>query len=212
MRLTKLEHAALILETHGKKLYLDPGSFTAPLSDPRQAAAVVITHEHADHWTPEQLTRVVRLNPHVPIFAPEGVTRVAEGFHVTTVHAGDSVEAGPFTLRFFGGQHAIIHSSIPVVDNVGVLVNDELYYAGDSFTIPEKVSVGTLAVPSGAPWMKLAEAMDYVMAVKPAQTFSTHDMVLSQAGKQLSNARIAWATEQNGGTFVELEPGDTIEL
>ena len=85
----------------------------------------------------------------------------------------------------------MIHSSIPVIDNVGVLVNDALYYAGDSFAVPEGVEVGTLAAPAGAPWMKIAESMDYVMAVKPRRAFPTHEMVLSRAGKDLSNARLA---------------------
>ena len=33
MRLTKLEHACLILEKDGRKLVVDPGSFTSPLVD-----------------------------------------------------------------------------------------------------------------------------------------------------------------------------------
>ncbi len=216
MRLTKFEHAALLLEDSGKKLFIDPGSFTSPLTDTAGTAAVVITHEHADHWTPEQLGRVLELNPGVPIFAPEGVARAVAAadpaIAVTVVHAGDTVEAGPFTLRFFGGRHAVIHESIPVVDNLGVLVNDELYYAGDSFAIPEGVTVDVLAVPAGAPWMKIAETMDYVLAVKPRRSLPVHEMVLSRAGKDLSNARIGWATEQGGGEFFALEPGDTLEL
>ena len=212
MRLTKFEHAALVLETDGKKLVVDPGSFTRILPDITNTVAVVITHEHVDHWTPEQLSAILAQNPDAAIFAPEGVARAATDFEVTVVHAGDSTQAGPFRLEFFGGTHAVIHDSIPVVDNLGVLVNQNLYYAGDSFTIPSGIAVKTLAVPSGAPWMKLAEAMDYVLEVKPERSFSTHEMVLSQGGQHLSNSRIAWATEQNGGEFIPLEPGDSVEL
>jgi L-ascorbate metabolism protein UlaG (beta-lactamase superfamily) len=212
MRLTKFEHAGLLLEQDGQKLFVDPGSFTSPLTDTANAAAVVITHEHPDHWTPEQLNRVLDLSPDAVIFAPEGVAKAATDFAITVVKPGDTVEAGPFTLRFFGGRHAVIHESIPVVDNVGVLVNDALYYAGDSFSIPEGVEVDVLAAPAGAPWMKVAETMDYVLAVKPKRAFPTHEMVLSRAGKDMSNARLAWATEQNGGTFYPLEPGDTLDL
>ena len=46
-----------------------------------------------------------------------------------------------------------------------------------------------------APWMKIAESMDYVMAVVPRRAFPTHEMVLSRAGKNLSNARLEWATQ-----------------
>ena len=212
MRLTKFEHAALLLEEAGSKLFVDPGSFTTALTDTANTAAVVITHEHADHWTPEQLNRVIEMNPGVPIYGPDGVAAAAGDFEITVVHAGDTVQAGPFTLRFFGGKHAEIHSSIPIVDNVGVLINDELFYPGDSFTIPENVEVDVLAVPSSAPWLKAAEFIDYVLAVKPKRTFATHEMVNSAAGKQMANGRIAWATEQNGGEFVQLEPGDTLDI
>lgn len=212
MKLTKLEHAALILEASGQKLFIDPGSFTMALADTAGTAAVVITHEHPDHWTPAQLDRIVAANPDVPIFGPAGVAAAAGRHKVTVVKAGDTASAGPFTLRFFGAKHAVIHESIPVIDNVGVLVNDELYYAGDAFTIPEGVSVGTLAVPAGAPWLKVSEVMDYVLALRPRRSFPTHEMLLSRAGKDLSNARIRWATEQGGGEFLPLEPTESVEL
>ncbi|MCX7522074.1 MBL fold metallo-hydrolase [Microbacterium sp. STN6] len=212
MRLTKLEHAALILEESGRKLFIDPGSFTTPITDAAGVVAVVITHEHADHWTPEQLRRILEKAGDVPIYAPAGVAAAASDFDVTVVEAGDTVEAGPFTLRFYGGRHAVIHSSIPVVDNLGVLVNETLFYPGDSFTVPEDVKVDTLAVPSSAPWLKAAEFIDYVLGVAPRRSFPTHEMVNSQAGKQMANARIGWATEQGGGEFFPLEPNDSLDL
>ncbi|HZK58444.1 MAG TPA: MBL fold metallo-hydrolase [Cryobacterium sp.] len=212
MKLTKLEHAALILEASGRRLFIDPGSFTTALTDTANAVAVVITHEHGDHWTPDQLDRILAMNPGVPIFAPAGVAAAASGYDVTVVADGDTAEAGPFTLRFFGARHAVIHESIPVVDNIGVLVNGEFYYAGDSFTIPDGVQVGTLAVPAAAPWMKISEAIDYVLALKPRRSFATHEMLLSRAGKDLSNARIKAATEQAGGEFFPLEPNESLDL
>ncbi|MFB2556865.1 MBL fold metallo-hydrolase [Herbiconiux liangxiaofengii] len=212
MRLTKFEHAALLLEQSGKKLFIDPGSFTTPITDAAGTVAVVITHEHADHWTPEQLRRILEASPDAVVFGPEGVVLAAEGFGVRRVDAGDSVTAGPFSLRFFGGRHAVIHSSIPVVDNLGVLVNDVLFYPGDSWAVPEGVEPDLVAVPAGAPWLKIAEAMDYVLALKPKRTFATHEMVLSVAGKTMAADRIRWATEQVGGEFVALQPGDTLDI
>ncbi|TFC26619.1 MBL fold metallo-hydrolase [Cryobacterium sp. TMT1-3] len=216
MKLTKLEHAALILELSGKKLYIDPGSFTTALTGTAGAVAVVITHEHADHWTPEQLGRIVEMNSDLRIFAPAGVARAIAAtdaaLDVTTVQAGDVIDVDPFTLRFFGATHAVIHESIPIIDNVGVLVNDELYYAGDAFTVPEGMQVGTLAVPAAAPWMKISEAMDFILALKPKRSFPTHEMLLSRAGKELSNARFQSVTERGGGVFFALEPGDSLDL
>ena len=212
MKLTKLEHAALVLESSGQKLFIDPGSFTTALTETANAAAIVITHEHPDHWTPEQLGRVIAMNPGVPIYGPAGVAAAAGEIDVTVVAEGDTVTAGPFTLRFFGEKHAVIHSSIPVIDNVGVLVNDELFYPGDAFTVPEDLTVKTLAVPAGAPWLKIGEVIDYVLEVKPERSFPTHEMGLSRGGKDLANARIKAATEQGGGTFFPLEPHESLDL
>jgi L-ascorbate metabolism protein UlaG (beta-lactamase superfamily) len=214
MRLTKFEHAGLLLEKSGRRLFVDPGMFTTPITDAVGTVAVVITHEHPDHWTPEQLRRILDASPDAVVYGPEGVVAAAgeAGIAVTRVDPGDSVEAGPFPLRFFGGRHAVIHSSIPVVDNVGVLIDEVLYYPGDSWAVPEGVEVDLLAVPAGAPWMKIAEAMDYVLEVKPKRSFPTHEMVLSVAGKSMANDRIQWATEQGGGEFFGLQPGDSLDL
>lgn len=211
MRLTKLEHAAFVVEHSGDKLYVDPGKFTTPITESAGTVAVVITHQHDDHWTPDQLARIVEADPEVRIFGPAGVAAAAADFPVETVEAGDSIEVGPFELRFFGGRHAVIHPSIPVIDNLGVLVNHTLYYGGDSFTVPG-VPVEVLAAPAGAPWMKISEAMDYVVEIAPRRAFPTHEMVLSRFGRSLSDARLGWAVEQGGGEYLPLEPGDTLDF
>ncbi|MBS1672388.1 MAG: MBL fold metallo-hydrolase [Actinobacteria bacterium] len=212
MRVTKHEHAALRVEDHGQTLLIDPGGFTLPLNELQHLVGVFITHEHPDHWTPDHLDRILRDAPGTPIFAPAGVVRAAEGYEITEVAPGDAITVGEFSLRFFGGVHAEIHSSLPLVDNVGVLVDDELYYPGDSYAVPEGVEVGTLAAPLGAPWLKIGDAMDFVLAVKPRRAFGTHDMTLSVIGANMHRARLRWATEQNGGEFFELAPGDDLEV
>jgi L-ascorbate metabolism protein UlaG (beta-lactamase superfamily) len=212
MRVTKFEHAALRIEAGEGVLVVDPGSFTTPLDDLGDLVAVVLTHEHPDHWTPDHLDRILRAAPGTPIFAPSGVARAAEGYDITVVSPGETITVGPFTLKFFGGTHEVIHSSLPTIDNVGVLVNDQLYYPGDSYAVPEGVEVDTLAAPLGAPWLKIGEAMDFVLAVKPRRSFGTHDMTLSVIGKNMHRQRLQWATEQGGGEFVVLEPGDALDI
>lgn len=211
MKVTKHEHACLVVEKGGSILVVDPGSYTMPLGDLIGVIAVVITHEHADHWTPEQLQRILDRNPSARILGPAGIAAAATGFTVEVVKHGDELTIEPFDLKFFGEKHAIIHASIPVVDNVGVLIDDELYYGGDSYTVPP-VSVGTLAAPIGAPWLKIGEAMDYVLAVAPTRAFPTHEAPLSQIGKTMAHARIDAMTRRGGGEFFPLEPGESLEL
>lgn len=212
MRVTKFEHATLRIDVGSEVLVIDPGSFTTPLIDLSGLVAIVLTHEHPDHWTPDQLDRLLRAAPGTPIYGPAGVAAAAEGYDITVVEPGATVEVGAFTLQFFGGTHEVIHSSIPTIENLGVLVNDQLYYPGDSYAVPEGVAVDTLAAPLGAPWLKIGEAMDYVLAVAPRRAFGTHDMTLSVAGKNMHRQRLQWATEQGGGEFFALEPGDSLDL
>ncbi|MET0812519.1 MAG: MBL fold metallo-hydrolase [Microbacterium sp.] len=212
MRVTKLEHAALRVDLEGRTLIIDPGSFTMPLEDLSGLVAVVLTHEHPDHWTSDHLDRLRKAVPDVPIYGPQGVANAAAGFDVIVVNPGDTVTVEPFTLRFFGGSHAVIHESIPVIDNVGVLVNDALYYPGDSYAVPKGVEVGLLAAPIGAPWLKIGEAMDFVLAVAPRRAFGTHDMTLSVVGHNMHHARLTWATEQGGGEYLPLAPGESTEI
>ncbi|MFB8388125.1 MBL fold metallo-hydrolase [Microbacterium sp. NPDC055910] len=212
MRVTKFEHAALRIDKADGTLLIDPGSFTLPLDDLSKVVAVVLTHEHPDHWTSEHLDRARAVHPDVPIYGPEGVAKAAPAYGIIVVEPGDTVSVAPFELRFFGGTHAVIHDSIPVIDNVGVLVDDAFYYPGDSYSVPKGVDVELLAAPLGAPWLKIGEAMDFVVAVAPRRAFGTHDMTLSVAGRDMHRARLAWATEQNGGTFLTLDPGESTEI
>lgn len=217
MRVIKHEHAALTVEEQGKRLMIDIGGFTVLPEHLTHVVAIVVTHEHADHWTPEHLLRIQEISPGARIFAPQGVAnaiannRAADGIEVTVVAPGEEVFVEPFTLRFFGGKHAVIHESMPIVDNVGVLVNETLYHPGDSYAVPEGVDVPLLAAPVGAPWLKIGEAMDFVLAVAPETTFPIHEMTLSYLGQQMGHGRLAWAAEQGGGTFVLLAPGEHLE-
>jgi L-ascorbate metabolism protein UlaG (beta-lactamase superfamily) len=213
MNVTKYEHACMVVNKGSDRLVIDPGSFLATLPENSGIVALVLTHEHSDHFSTDRVADLVEMNPDMRIFGPQGVAdaAAASGITVEVVHAGDTIEVEPFTLRFFGGTHNVIHTSIPVIDNVAVLVNDEFYYAGDSYTVPD-VAVELLAAPLGAPWLKIGEAMDYVLSVAPRRAFPVHDMTLSVAGKKLHVERLQWAVEQGGGELTVLEPGEAIEL
>ncbi|MDO7883332.1 MBL fold metallo-hydrolase [Salinibacterium soli] len=211
MKVTKHEHACQVIEKSSSALIIDPGAFTLPLDDVTGVVAIVITHEHADHWTAEHIERIRQKNPDARLLGPAGVAAAAGDLEVEVVAPGDTVEIEPFTLSFFGGEHAVIHESIPVIDNVGVLVDGEYYYGGDSYSVPD-ATVEVLAAPIGAPWLKIGEAMDYVVAVSPRRVFPVHDATISAIGKNLSNPRLEWAAAQGGGEYVVLEPGESLDL
>ncbi|MDP3207701.1 MAG: MBL fold metallo-hydrolase, partial [Rhodoglobus sp.] len=94
MKLTKFEHACMVIEKAGSRLVIDPGGYTPPLTDLDGVVAVVITHEHADHWTAEQLTRILEKSPDARILGPADVVAAAADFAVEVVEHGDTLTVG----------------------------------------------------------------------------------------------------------------------
>jgi L-ascorbate metabolism protein UlaG (beta-lactamase superfamily) len=204
MKLTKYEHACFTVEKEGQVLVVDPGGFTGDFIAPEHVVGIVVTHEHQDHFDHEQIAAIIDKNPDALIIGHTDIMKQIEVFTTKSVTAGETIEVGPFNLEFFGGEHAVIHPTMPLVANLGVMVNDLLYYPGDSFTLPEK-PVDVLALPVGAPWLKISETMDFLTAVKPRLAFPTHDAVLSNIGKSLPDRMLPGFAESYGGTYQRLE-------
>ncbi len=213
MKITKFEHAFVAIEVDDSTIVIDPGKFSHNLPELSNVVGVVLTHEHDDHTFAPHLAAIRSAFPDVPIWGTAGsqAALAQAGIPVTSVTPGDEVTVGPFTLGFYGGAHAIIHSSIPQIANLGVSVNSKFFYSGDSFVVPQH-EVDVLAVPSSAPWLKVAEVMDYVAAVKPKVAFPTHDALWAEPGIALTNARISEVVSSLGGTFAPLNPGEQLEV
>ncbi|KAB1659652.1 MBL fold metallo-hydrolase [Pseudoclavibacter chungangensis] len=224
MKLTKLEHSCLLLEKGSSRLLVDPGNLTTPITEATGAVGIVVTHEHPDHWTREQLARVAASNPGLRVFTTAGAAKAIsaepiEGVAgVVVAEPGSTHDAAPFTLRFYGGVHAEIHSSIPRIDNIGVVVDDGvLAYGGDSFDAPadedgEPIRVDVLAVAEYGPWMRIADSMDLIERVRPKRVVGVHEMLLARAGKELAASRLRDAVESVGGHYLDLQPYESVDL
>jgi L-ascorbate metabolism protein UlaG (beta-lactamase superfamily) len=184
MRIQKLGHACLLVEQGDARLLLDPGIFAADFTGLTGLTGVLVTHQHADHVDVDRLLALLAKDA-VPVYAdPQTVGQLGEkGIEAQAVHAGETLDLG-VPVRVFGEQHALIHADVPQVGNVCYLVADTLFHPGDSFTVPG-VPVRVLAVPTAAPWMKSAEAIDYLRAVAPAMAVPIHDGLLIQSVKPL---------------------------
>ena len=211
MKITKHGHACLEIELGSKTLIIDPGSYTEELGSVKNVVAVVITHKHDDHCDEAKIAKIKAKNPDVQIFGTSEVAARLQGMNVSTVYHGDYYEVGAFKLEFFGDMHQIIHESIPLIQNTAVLVNGDLYYAGDSYTTPDQ-KIKVLACPTSAPWLKIGDVMDYIKEIKPAICFPTHNALLSQLGHDLNNSRVKLVTGENGGEFKYLDVGQRLEI
>ena len=210
MQLTKFSHSCVRLERDGAVLVIDPGAFSE-----REALdgvdAVLLTHEHVDHLDVEALADALGKRPSVTVYThPEVVPKLAAlAGAVTTVESGQSFSAAGFAVTAYGGWHAVIHPEIPRVVNLGYLVEDSVYHPGDSFDVPEGTQVDTLFVPVSGPWLKLAEAVDFVRAVAPRQAYAMHDSLLAEPGIRVTSATMSQLCDCD---YARLEPGAVVEL
>ena len=128
---------------------IDPGAFSEVEEAIDGAAAMLITHEHPDHIEADQVRaalggtrgcgctrRVGRRDARRSRRAGGQRSQPGEGF-----------DAGGFAVHTFGRQHALIHPAIPMIANLGYLVDGSVFHPGDSFTVPARAGA-ELLLPS----------------------------------------------------------------
>jgi L-ascorbate metabolism protein UlaG (beta-lactamase superfamily) len=208
VRLTKHGHSCVRIERDGAVLVIDPGTLTEPAALDG-VDAVLVTHEHVDHLDVDALADALGKRPAVTVHTHASVLPKLAALDgvLTAVEPGDSFTAAGFTVRAFGGWHAQVHPDIPRVPNLGFLVDNSVYHPGDSFDVPEGVQVDTLFVPVSAPWLKLAESIDFVRAVAPRRAYALHDRLLSDAGHTLTDDTMSQLSRCE---YARLEPGTTV--
>lgn len=214
MKLTKHAHACVSLEKDGTRLVVDPGTFTPDAAEAvAQADAVLITHEHFDHFDAQVVAAALEARPGLHVYGTAAVA-AALGSHdgrVRVVAAGDTFRVGSVTVGVHGHLHARIHPDIPCPDNVGYLLDDgAVHHPGDAYCVPD-APVRTLLLPTSGPWTKLGEAADYVRAVKPERVVEIHELMLSELGRQ-STARLLGENGLTGIPVEHLEPGATVQV
>jgi L-ascorbate metabolism protein UlaG (beta-lactamase superfamily) len=212
MRMTKLGHSCIRLEKNGSAMVIDPGGWSEP-DALNGADAILITHEHADHFVEDWLRTAAETNPSLEIWTNRSVAEKLSGVggKVHEVADGDTFSAVGFDVQVRGEWHAIVHPDIPRIPNIGFLVDGVLFHPGDALTFPGR-PVGTLMLPLHAPWSRTAELIDYVRAMRPGQVFPVHDAALNEVGRTLLDGLLGDRGPGTGVPYRRLNPGDSIEV
>lgn len=210
MRITKFGHACVRIEHDGFAIVLDPGAFTQP-DAVDGATSVLITHEHADHYSLEHLRRT-----EAPIFTIAAVAaKIADeapdlSARVTVVEPGAAFDAG-ISVRAVGKLHAVIHDDYPRINNSGYLLDVggyRVFHPGDALTGPGE-PVDLLLAPISAPWLKVGEAVDFVREVGAPRTLGIHDMVYSDLALGMVDSHMGNLLPE-GQEFLRLGDGDDL--
>ncbi|MGW7416937.1 MBL fold metallo-hydrolase [Streptomyces sp. NPDC054863] len=211
IELTKKSHACVRLEKDGRTLVLDPGAFSE--ADAALGAdAILVTHEHPDHFSEDHLRAALEANPAAEIWTLRSVAgKISAAFpgRVHTVGHGDTFSAAGFDVQVHGELHAVIHPDLPRITNVGFLMDGSVFHPGDALTVPEH-PVETLLLPVMAPWSKVSEVIDYVREVKPQRAYDIHDALLTDLALPLYGGHIG--NLGGGARHHHLAPGDSVAL
>lgn len=210
--LTKKGHSCVRLEKAGRTLVIDPGGFSEP-DAALGADALLVTHEHADHFDELRLRAAMEDNPAAEIWTLRSVAEQISGAfpgRVHTVGEGDTFEAAGFEVEVHGQLHAVIHPDIPRITNVGYVVDGTVFHPGDALTVPAR-PVHTLLLPMHAPWNKFSEVLDYVRAVDPEQVWDVHDGLLNDNGLGVLGRMLGEGGPGTGGAVhTHLPPGESV--
>jgi L-ascorbate metabolism protein UlaG (beta-lactamase superfamily) len=212
MELIKYGHACVVLCDGERRLVVDPGAFTDPTALDG-ATAVLVTHEHPDHFVPDRLRAAMDADPALEVWTNKSVAAQLEGLgsRVHVVGHGDAVTVDDFDVHVHGELHAQIHPDIPRIPNVGFLVEGLVFHPGDALTVPDE-PVATLLLPVHAPWSKLAEVIDYVRAVHADQAYAVHDGLLNDTGLGAVARLLGEGGPGTPTPYSRLAPGDSVEL
>jgi len=212
MELTKFSHSCVRVDDGARSLVIDPGVFSEVEEALDGASAVLITHEHPDHVDVDRVRAAAQRDSGLCIWAPGPVSEALDlGDQVVVVGPGESFDAGGFAVRTFGGQHALIHPQVPIVANVGYLIDGAIYHPGDSFVVPN-APVQALLLPTIAPWSKASEMIDFAIAVRAARAFQIHDAIGTPVFAGLVEGHLNRIAGPFGVHFTHLEPQQTVPL
>lgn len=210
MKITKFAHCSLLVDTKNARVLFDPGKYSGKLESAKNLDAVIITHQHSDHLDLGLLSEVLKNNPKARVITHEGPAKLLEraGVEHQLVDEGDSAKVGDAVIEAFNAPHQPIYHDFNMVKNMGFMI-DDFCFAGDSLHLPHD-RVKVLALPVVAPWLKISEALDYALKIKPQICLPVHDGFLKSGGPFYAAPK--QILSGSGIEFIEIENGASIEV
>lgn len=183
--LTPFEHASLMLTLGGRKILVDPVGGADRYASAGSPAAVLVTHEHPDHFDPDTLAAIVTegvqlvVNPAVAEKLPEALRSRA-----TVMKNGDRGEVAGIPIEAVPAYNITserLQYHPKGRDNGYVLASPDhgrIYIAGDTEATPEfraQKDIALAFVPMNLPYtMEVEQAVDGVAEMAPKMVIPYH--------------------------------------
>jgi L-ascorbate metabolism protein UlaG (beta-lactamase superfamily) len=175
-----LGHAGFLIGIAGKTVYIDP--YRSAVGSP--ADVILVTHDHFDHFSPEDVKRLARKGTR--IVAPASVTEQINGA-AASIAPGETVELDDLEVTAVPAYNTnkLNSDGRPFHPRdagwVGYLLRaggERLYHSGDTDVIPEMdqaagVDIALLPV-SGTYVMSAPEAAEAARRIEPTLAIPMH--------------------------------------
>ncbi len=211
MKLTKFVHACLLVETEESTVLFDPGkySWASGLFDVQKVDkldAVVITHEHGDHFHPPFVEALIKKFPNAIFTTTEPVAQQLRDIGVRQVFTESNGDIEIFSKK----RHASIEPLKSPPENIAVHFADRLTVGGDRQDLEESKEI--LALTITAPWGSEGAAAGMLLRLHPKYAIPIHDWHWHEVARQQEYDRFEKFSKEHGMTFIKPKDGEPIEL
>ena len=175
-----LTHSSIRVQCESGTVYFDPFHIHG---EPHDADVILVTHEHFDHFSPEDIEKIAKADTLVVV--PEGMKKKAEkelpsGCTVQTVKPGAKYQMGNLEFETVPAYNRLKPFHPKSSGWVGYLIKtgeETVYVAGDTDATVEasQVRCDIALVPVGGTYtMNAKQAAELVNRIQPAVAIPTH--------------------------------------
>lgn len=216
MKVTKLVHACLLIETDGHKILVDPGSYSwqSGLVNDDQLQGidtVVITHAHPDHLSQDFAVAIHKNSPEATWYGPQQVIDELNAWGIDGLSNSDDSN-----VRFIESEHADLAPWFDVQpEHTSYLLLNQILVTGDCQTLTSGHGAKYLAAAiNGGPWgavvgfAKMLEAMEE----RPQVVLPLHDWHWNDTARQGIYGQLPSVLAKFDVQFVSLQNGVSEEV
>ena len=202
-KIRRLTNSCLTITNNAGTTLFDPGFFTfaefdlATIGDVQR---VLITHEHADHVSPEFVRWLIDRGTDVEVFSNQAVVDLLAEHDVA---ASVDQPAGV-------SSEDVLHEMIPTgaqPPNRSYTIDGVITHPGDSYQPTTTAPV--LALPLLIPWGSTTRSVEFARHLAPQQVVPIHDFYLTEAGRSFVVGMAKKVLAADGIEVVPLEWGDS---
>jgi L-ascorbate metabolism protein UlaG (beta-lactamase superfamily) len=208
MKITKLGHSCVLVETPDRVGLFDPGVWAdrSLIDTVQHVDRIIYTHEHGDHFDLDILESLIAKFPDAHVICNEDIQKLIETALLKVVVRSES----QCTVKFTSPHEQLPIPGATAPEENGYHFKDLFTHPGDSQHFSETKQV--LAMPFIGPWGKTGDSIAKVLELKPKYVLPIHDWHYTPEAKQWLQGVLETIFAGTGIELLPNENGKVIEL